>query len=74
MTLQDSLLEQIEPIPEVLEKVNKARERLHLSSNQCPCAPKEDGRGCVGPVCMQEILTKGHCKCGAYRRKEVKNV
>lgn len=74
MTLQDSLLEQIEPIPEVLEKVNKARERLHLSSDQCPCAPKEAGRGCVGPVCMQEILTKGHCKCGAYKRKEVKDV
>lgn len=74
MTLQDSLLEQIEPIPEVLEKVNRARERMHLSSEVCPCAPREDGRGCVGPVCMKEILETGICHCKSWKRKEVKDV
>lgn len=69
MMTQDSLLELVEPVPEVLAKVQKAREKLHLTSEQCPCAPKESGRGCVGPVCMQEVLEKGHCKCGAYVRR-----
>lgn len=69
MMTQDSLLELVEPVPEVLAKVQKAREKLHLTSEQCPCAPKESGRGCVGPVCMQEVLENGHCKCGAYVRR-----
>lgn len=63
-----------EPVPEVLERVKKARERLHLTDKQCPCAPSEAGRGCVGAVCLAEIYSQGRCKCGAFKRKEtVKN-
>jgi len=69
---QDSLLELVEPVPEVLAKVQKAREKLHLSSDRCPCDAKAEGRGCVGPVCIQEILEKGRCLCGSYRLKNVK--
>lgn len=67
MTQQDLLYE---PVPEILEKVRRTRERLHLSDSQCPCAPKESGRGCVGAVCLAEIFEQGHCKCGAFKRKE----
>ena len=70
--IQDSLSELVEVVPEVLEKVQKVRKKLHLTSDQCPCAPKESGRGCVGPVCMQEVLEKGRCKCGAFKKKSPK--
>ena len=63
----------IEVVPEVLERVNKARKRLGIGADKCPCAVTAEGRGCVGPVCMQEILTQGRCKCGAYKRKEASN-
>lgn len=64
----------IEPVPEVLERVNRARQRLGIGADKCPCAVTETGRGCVGPVCMQEILSQGRCKCGAYKLKEVEHV
>lgn len=68
------MIVEYEQDPVVYAKVCAARKKLHLTDKQCPCAPKEEGRGCVGPVCLAEIYAHGRCKCGAYHlTKETKD-
>lgn len=55
---------------ENFEKVARARVRMGLKPDQCPCAPKEEGRGCIGPKCLQEIQETGRCHCHTFERSK----
>lgn len=55
-----------------LSKVARARVMMNVDMKHCPCARSEEGRGCVGEVCMKEMLEGNpdkngrkycHCHC-----------
>ena len=49
-------------------KIARFRERTQLPMDKCPCAPNQSGRGCIGPVCMEEIEKFGQCHCCCFRK------
>lgn len=49
-------------------KVAKIRSRLNMPISVCPCDSKDPNRGCVGATCAKEIMCKGKCLCGCFRR------
>jgi len=54
-------------LTENAEKIAKFRARTGLPMSQCPCDPKASGRGCIGPVCRDELETKKICHCNCFR-------
>lgn len=60
----------VEPT-ENLSKIAKARVRMKLDITVCPCAAKDNDRGCISAKCRREILENGICHCTAYKRKEM---
>lgn len=58
----------VEPT-ENLEKIAKARVRMHLDITQCPCAAQDTDRGCISAKCLREIEEEGICHCTAYRKR-----
>lgn len=59
----------VEPT-EFLERIAKARIRMHLDITVCPCAAQDTDRGCISAKCLREIEETGVCHCNCYRRKE----
>lgn len=55
---------------ENLEKIARARIRMHLDISECPCAKDDKDRGCISAKCFREIQEKMQCHCGCYRRKD----
>lgn len=53
---------------EYLPRIAKAREKMKIDINTCPCAPDDKDRGCISAKCLREIKEQGHCHCNAYRR------
>lgn len=54
-------------------KVARARQLMGVDMQHCPCAVKDEGRGCVGPVCMQEMQNgtpdkngRKYCHCHCF--------
>lgn len=56
-----------------LPKVARARLLMNVDMQHCPCAVNDEGRGCVGPVCMKEMLDgepdkygRKYCHCHCF--------
>lgn len=58
----------VEPT-ENLEKIAKARVRMHMDISVCPCAAKDTDRGCISSKCLREIEEEGICHCTAFKKK-----
>ena len=58
----------VEPT-ENLEKIAKARVRMHLDISVCPCAAQDTDRGCISAKCLREINEEGICHCTAFKKK-----
>lgn len=62
----------------VLPKIAKARVTMGVDMSRCPCASTElTGRGCVGKVCMKEMLQgipdkngRKYCHCHCFYLEE----
>lgn len=55
---------------EFLERIAKARIRMHLDITVCPCAAQDPDRGCISAKCLREIEETGSCHCCCFRRKD----
>lgn len=54
------------------EKIAMFRVKANIPMDECPCERgKDKGRGCLGRVCLKELLEKGICHCRAYKRKDI---
>lgn len=51
------------------EKVARARVRLGIPLSVCPCAAKDEDRGCISPKCLAEINSEGLCHCRCFRKQ-----
>lgn len=58
----------VEPT-ENIEKIAKARVRMHMDISVCPCSAKDTDRGCISSKCLREINEEGLCHCCCFRRK-----
>ena len=63
----------------VLPKVARARMLMNVDMEHCPCDRENEGRGCCGPVCLEELRNgkpdkqgRIYCKCHCFYT-EVKN-
>lgn len=54
---------------ENLPKVARARERMGLDIDVCPCSANDLDRGCISTKCLKEIKEDGICHCGCFRKK-----
>lgn len=57
------------------EKIASARVRMGLPITVCPCAAKDEDRGCISPKCLAEINSEGlcHCRCFSKQPEEGEN-
>lgn len=55
-----------------LPKVARARMLMNVDMQHCPCDRENEGRGCCGPVCLEELRNgkinkngerRCHCNC-----------
>lgn len=51
-----------------LARVAKLRAKLNIPLSVCPCDSKDPNRGCIGSTCLREIIDKGKCLCGCFKR------
>lgn len=63
----------------ILPKVARARMLMNVDMQHCPCHKDEEGRGCCGPVCLEELRNgkpdkngRRYCLCHCFYT-EVKN-
>lgn len=54
---------------EYLPKIAKAREKMKIGIDVCPCKANDKTKFCISENCLKEIMEKGTCHCNAYRRK-----
>lgn len=59
-----------------LELTDKADNILRIKERsideyRCPCFPDSATRFCISPWCLEEALTKGHCHCNLFKKKEI---
>lgn len=54
---------------ENLDKIAKARVRMHMDISVCPCHSKDTDRGCISSKCLREINEEGICHCTAFKKK-----
>lgn len=52
------------------EKIARARVRMGIPITVCPCAAKDEDRGCISPKCLNEIVETGRCHCHAFQRRD----
>lgn len=51
------------------EKIARARVRMGIPITVCPCAAKDEDRGCISPKCLAEINSEGLCHCRCFRKQ-----
>ena len=56
-----------------LPKVARARMLMNVDMQHCPCERENEGRGCCGPVCLEELRNgkpdkngRIYCKCHCF--------
>lgn len=56
----------------ILPKVARARMLMNVDMKHCPCDRENEGRGCCGPLCLEELRNgkpdkngerRCHCNC-----------
>lgn len=57
-------------LTENAHNIARFRERTQLPMEECPCAVGAKGRGCIGPVCLEEIEKFGRCHCNCFCKKQ----
>lgn len=55
----------------IVEKIAAFRDRCNVPMSKCPCDPDNEGRGCVGKVCLEEMKfgrpdKDGKCWCHCH--------
>ena len=64
----------------ILPKVARARMLMNVDMQHCPCHKDEEGRGCCGPVCLEELKNgkpnkngERRCLCNVFYTKVENN-
>ena len=52
----------------IAKKIAAIREKLDIPLSKCPCDPMSEDRGCIGSLCLKEIIEQGVCHCHCFER------
>ena len=52
----------------IAKKIAAIREKLDIPLSKCPCDPLSQDRGCIGSLCLKEIIEQGVCHCHCFER------
>lgn len=59
-------------LSEIADRILRIKAR-NIDEYACPCYPDDPAHYCMSPLCKNEMLTKGKCHCGLFKRKEKDN-
>jgi ferredoxin-thioredoxin reductase catalytic subunit len=59
-------------LSENADKIIKVKER-NIDEYACPCYPDDKEHYCMSQLCKTELMTKGRCHCGLFKRNKETN-